>query len=125
MQRKKAVEIVGYRRRRGKTIGYMIWMIMLVIGIIGVIFWKWYTLILTLIAGFIFGSIFSYLESKRIERITGLNIHEQHLAYSESLAAKLDPITRDPAAYRKYIDSIPDELEIVKDEEYSVQDDTQ
>lgn len=117
MQRKKAVEIVGYSRRRAKTIGCMIWPIMLVIGIIGAIFWKWYALVLALIAGFIFGSAFSYLQSKRIERITGLNIHEQEIAYSESLAAKLDPITRDPAVYREYIDSISDEEEIVKGEE--------
>lgn len=95
----------------------MIWVIMLVIGIIGVIFWKWYALVLGLITGFIFGNAFSYLESKRIERVTGLNIHEQGIAYSESLSAKLDPIARDPAAYREYIDSIPDEEEVDKSDE--------
>jgi len=72
--------------------------------------------LLALIAGGIFGSLYSFIETKRIERITGLNIHEQGLAFRESLAASLDPITRDSDAYRAYIDSIPDE-KINKDDE--------
>ncbi len=73
------------------------------------IFWKWYALIIALVAGLIFGYVFSILQSKHIEKITGLNIHEQQLAYGESLIAQHDPITKNPTAYREYIDSIPDE----------------
>ena len=117
MQRKKAVEIVGYSRRRAKAIGYMMWLAMIILGIIGVIFWKWYAVLIVLITGLIFGYIFSILQSKHIEKITGLDIHEQILAYSESLGAKNNPITKNPAAYKEYIDSIPDEIEELPEED--------
>ena len=92
MQRKKAVEIVGYNRQRAKAIGYMLWAAMILFGIIGMIFWKWYSLIIALVGGLIFSSAFSILQSKHIEKITGLNIHEQQIAYGESLIAQHDPI---------------------------------
>jgi hypothetical protein len=111
VQRKKAVEIVGYSRQRAKTIGYMLWIAIVLFGIIGTIFWEWYALIIAPIVGLIFGYVFSILQSKHIEKITGLSIHEQRLAYDESLMAQRDPITKNPTEYRKYIDSIPDENE--------------
>jgi len=40
---------------------------------------------------------------------TDLTIHEQEMAYRESAAESLDPITRDPEQYRSYIDSLPDD----------------
>ena len=111
MQRKKAVEIIGYSRQRAKTNGYMILVAVILLGIIGMIFWKWYALIIALVAALIFGFVFSILQSKHIERITGLNIHEQQLAFNESLLARRDPITKNPTVYREYIDSIPDKDE--------------
>ena len=113
MQRTKAVEIIGYSRQRLKAIGCMIWTVMLVTGIIGMIFWKWYSLILVFIAGYVSASVYSHLQSKRIERITGLNIYEQEIAYRESLVALSHPITKHPDDYKEYIDSIPDEEEIL------------
>ena len=49
------------------------------------------------------------IEVKRIQRITGLTIHEQEMAFRESAEASLDPITRNPEQYRSYIDSLPDD----------------
>ena len=109
MHRQKAAEFIGYSRRRGKAIGCMIWPIMLVIGFAGWYLWKWYTLPISLVVAALFGSLYSMIEVKRIQRITGLNIHEQEMAFRESAAASLDPVTRDPEQYRSYIDSLPDD----------------
>jgi len=109
VHRQKAAEIIGYSRRRAKTIGCMIWPIMLIIGSAGWYLWKWYILLISLVFAVLFGSIYSMIEVKRIQRITGLNIHEQEVAFKESAAASLDPITRDPKQYRSYIDSLPDD----------------
>lgn len=114
MDRRKAAEIVGYSRRRGKAIGCMIWPAMIVVGIGGTIYWKWYALPIALLAGFAFGSIYSVMETKRIERITGLNIHDQERAYRESLAAALDPVTSDPKKYKEYIESMEEPEEEVE-----------
>jgi hypothetical protein len=111
MQRKKAVEIVGYSRMRAKAIGIMIWAVLLPVGVMGWILWKWYFLPIAILIGFVIGSIYSIFETKRIERLTGLNVNEQEKAYADSLVAKLDPITKNPKKYREYIDSIPDEEE--------------
>lgn len=108
MQRKKAVELIGYSRMRAKTIGYIIWVIILIVGVLGWILWKWYSLPLAIILGLIFGSLYSIFEAKRVERITGLNIHEQERAYGESMVAKLHPISKNPDKYREYIESLPD-----------------
>jgi len=109
LRRQKAAEIVGYSRRRAKAIGCMLWPIMLVIGVIGWYLWKWYAMLLALIAAAVFGSLYSMIETKRIQRKTGLNIDDQEIAYRKSLASGLHPITRDPSTYREYIDSMPDE----------------
>lgn len=93
---------------RAKAIGIMIWPIIIIIGTVGWLIWNWYVAVLALIAGIIFGYMYSIIESKRIERITGLNIREQEEAFKYSLAAKNDPIARNPRVYRQYIDSIPD-----------------
>jgi len=108
MDRQKAAEIVGYSRRRAKAIGCMIWIAMIVIGIAGTIYWKWYAAPIALLAAFAFGSLYSIIETKRIERITGMKIYEQEEAYRESMAAGMDPITRDPKGYKEYIDSMDD-----------------
>lgn len=93
---------------RAKSIGYILWFLILIVGVIGLIFWKWYSIILAIVFGLVFGTLSSFIESKRIQRITGLNIHEQERAYGESLVAKLHPMTRTPDKYREYIDSLPD-----------------
>jgi hypothetical protein len=108
MNRQKAAEIVGYRRQRAKTIGCFFWIIMPVLGIGGWIYWKWYAFPIVLVAGYIFGSIYSLIEVKRTEKLTGLNIHEQEIACSESLIAAKHPLTRDPTKYKEYIDSLDD-----------------
>ena len=108
MHRQKAAEIIGYSRRRAKAIGCMIWPIMLVIGFAGWYLWKWYALPISLVFAVLFGSIYSGIEVRRIQRITGLNIHEQEIAFRESAAASHDPITHDPEQYRSYIDSLTD-----------------
>jgi hypothetical protein len=109
MHRQKAAEIIGYRRHRLKTIGYMLWLITLAIGLAGWYLWKWYALPITIVIAVILGSLYSIIEAKRIQRKTGLNIDEQEMAYSESAVARLDPISSDPEQYRSYIDSLPDD----------------
>lgn len=109
MQRQKASEIVGYSRRRAKAIGCIIWPIILSFGFIGLYFWEWYALPIALLVGWLFGTIFSIFEVKRIQRMTGFDVNEQEILFRESLAAQLHPIAKSPKAYRKYIDSMPDE----------------
>ena len=109
MHRQKVAEIIGYSRRRAKAIGCMIWPIMLIIGFAGWYLWKWYALPISLVVATLFGSLYSIIEVKQIQKITGLDIHEQETAFRESAAASLDPITRDPEQYRSYIDSLPDD----------------
>ncbi|MEE9465269.1 MAG: hypothetical protein V3W14_06850 [Candidatus Neomarinimicrobiota bacterium] len=109
MQRQKAAEIIGYSRRRAKAIGCMIWPITLIIGFAGWYLWKWYALPISLVVAALFGSIYSIIEVRRLQKITGLHIHEQEMAFRESAAASLDPITRDPEQYRSHINSLPDD----------------
>lgn len=110
MQRQKAAEIIGYSRRRARAIGFMIWPIMLVIGFAGWYLWKWYALPISLVGAALFGSFYSMFETKRLQRITGLTIHEQAVAFRECAAASLEPTTRTPEQYRSYIDSLPDDV---------------
>jgi hypothetical protein len=108
MRMEKAIEIVGYYKRRAKINGCLIWIIILMLGAIGTLLWNWYVLPIAICIAFIGGTTYSIFESKRIERITGLNIHEQAIAYKESCAAKLNPIAKDLKKYWSYIKSMPD-----------------
>lgn len=77
-------EMVTYGRDRARAVGYMLWFLILVFGIGGWIFWKWYAFPLALAAGFIFGSIYSTIQAKKVQRATGLNIHDQERLYEET-----------------------------------------
>ena len=109
MQRKKAVEIIGYRRMRAKANGNILWVIIIVIGIIGWVKGSWYYFGGAIFFGFVFGILYSSIESWRIQKLTGISKYDMEEAYAESLVAKLDPITKNPETYLQYIDSIPDE----------------
>lgn len=108
MQREKAIEIVGYQRMKAKSIGNIIWIILIILAIAIGFIYGWIFIIIPIILGFAFGSVYSVFKTKQIERLTGLNIHEQEIAYSESMVAKSNPISSDPDRYKKYIDSLPD-----------------
>ncbi len=109
MQYRRAVEVIGYNKLKIKVLGKKVWIITIGLGILGWIEWKWFALPIATIAAWAMGNIYALYITKRLEKLTGLNIHEQIVAYNESLAAERHPITRDPHKYLEYIRSIPDE----------------
>ncbi len=109
MQRQKAAELIGYSRQRAKAMGYMIWPVTLGIGLISWYLWEWYSFIIAIVAAYFIGSFYSYTESKRLQKLTGLSISEMQYLYYESAVAKRDPIAKDPTKYKSYIDALPDD----------------
>jgi len=109
MQRRKAVEVIGFYKMKAKALGLMLWPVTIGLGIYGWIKWKWYALPLAVIAVWILSNLYALYTAKRLERITGLGIHGQIVAYHESIAGRGHPLARDYKAYWAYSKSIPDE----------------
>ena len=115
MYQHKAPETVGYRSQRAKTTGYMLCLITMAIGFAGWYLWKWYALPISIVIAVLFGSLYSIIEAKRIQKKTSLNIINQEMAFRESAAASLDPTTRDSEEYRAYLDSLSEDESDEKD----------
>jgi len=109
MNEQKAAEIIGYSRQRAKSIGYIIWLVMIVIGILGIYFWNWIAIVITFIIGYLSSSIYSYLETKRVENITGYDVYRMEQLFKRSAVYRRDPVAQNPERYKSYIRSLPDE----------------
>jgi hypothetical protein len=101
------IHMEGYSRERDKTIGYLLWLITLVIGLAGWYLWKWYALPTAIVIAALLSICYSIIETKHFQEKIGLIIDEQEKDLRESDVARLDSITRGPEEYRKYIDSLP------------------
>jgi len=58
-------------------IGGMLLAFIVLSGILGWIFWKWYALGIVVVVGFLFTSAYSLLQAKQIARQTGLTFEDQ------------------------------------------------
>jgi len=76
-ERNQPKQTIIRERRKVKQIGHILWIIIIVIGILGWVFWKWYIFPICITLAFLMGSIYSYRVTKRVERDTNLNIEEQ------------------------------------------------
>ena len=109
MYRHKADETAGYIREWDKTIGYLLWLITIVIGLAGWHLWKWYALPISIGIAVLLSNLYSIIEAKQRQNRADLNIDGQEMAFSESALGSLAPILRDPEEYRAFIDSLPDD----------------
>lgn len=71
-------------RKRAAKIGKILWVCILIIGILGWVFWKWYSILIAFLLAVVGSSVYSYLISKKIQRISGLDIHEQESTFYSS-----------------------------------------
>ncbi len=77
MKEKKAVKLILTARKKARIIGGMLLAFIILAGILGWIFWKWYALIIVIVVGLLFTSTYSLLQAKQIARQTGLTFEEQ------------------------------------------------
>jgi hypothetical protein len=115
MYQYNAAEAVGNRRQRTKATGYMLCLIPIAIGFVGWYLWKWYALPISIVIAVLFGSLYSIIEAKLIQKKTGLNIDDQEMAFRECVVASFDSTTRDPEECRPYLDSLPEDGSDEKD----------
>ena len=77
----KASQKIRQEREKAKRIGYLIYVAILIIGILGWIFWKWYAMLIAFVLALILSSIYSVIVGKKIQKKYGLNIFEQEALY--------------------------------------------
>ena len=77
MKEKKAAKLILTARKKARIIGGMLLAFIVLAGILGWIFWKWYALVIIVVVGLFFTSAYSLLQAKQIARQTGLTFEEQ------------------------------------------------
>ncbi len=66
------MRIIISSREQARVGGYLLWTAIIFVGGTGWLFWKWYAFLIAVVVGLIFGFVYSTLEGKRVQRITGL-----------------------------------------------------
>ena len=77
MEKKETVRTILAARKKARIIGGLLWSFMILGGILGAVFWKWYALVIVTVIGLLFTSIYALLQAKQISRQTGLTLEEQ------------------------------------------------
>ena len=77
MKEKKAVELILGAKKKARIIGGVLFAFIILAGILGLIFWKGYALVIVVVGGLLLTSAYSLLQAKQIERQTGLPFKEQ------------------------------------------------
>ena len=77
MKESEAIKLILTARKKARIIGGMLLTFIVLAGILGWIFWKWYALIIVVVVGLLFTSAYSLLQAKQIARQTGLTFEEQ------------------------------------------------
>jgi len=77
MKEKKALALILAARKKARIIGGVLFAFIILTGVLGWIFWKWYALVIVVVGGLLFTSAYSLLQAKQIERQTGLAFKEQ------------------------------------------------
>jgi len=76
-ERNESKQIIIRERRKTKQIGRILWIVTIIAGILGWIFWNWFAFPISIGLAFLIGSIYSYRVTKRVEIDTNLSIEEQ------------------------------------------------
>jgi len=77
MKEKKAVKLILTARKKARIIGGMLLAFIVLAGILGWTFLRWYALVIVVVVGLLFTSAYSLLQAKQIARQTGLTFEEQ------------------------------------------------
>ena len=74
---KKAERLVLEASDRARKYGMIYLVLIILAGILGALFWKWYALAAAVLIGLVFNFYYSLHQAKKIARRTGLGIEEQ------------------------------------------------
>ena len=77
MTEREAVKLILTARKKARIIGGLLLSFVILTGILGWIFWKWYALVIVVIFGLLFNSLYSLLQAKQISKQTGLAFEDQ------------------------------------------------
>jgi hypothetical protein len=91
MDDRNPIRMVRNETFRAKGLGCVLTPVVILIGIVGWILWKWYALPIAFGVFFILGSVYSVCVSRKIKRHTGLDGHAQD--YCEKLGREIDDET--------------------------------
>ena len=83
MKESEAVTLILTARKKARIIGGFLLTFIILTGILGWFFWKWYALVIVVIFGILFTSLYSLLQAKHISRKTGLTFEEQEKILKE------------------------------------------
>ena len=83
MKQREAVTLILTARKKARIIGGLLLTFIILAGILGWMFWKWYALVIVVIFGILFTSLYSLLQAKQISRKTGLTFEEQEKLLKE------------------------------------------
>jgi len=70
MKEKKAAKLILTARKKARMIGGILLAFIVLAGILGWIFWKWYALVIVIVVGLLFTSAYSLFQAKQIARQT-------------------------------------------------------
>lgn len=73
----ETIHLIISERNRQMRNGKLMWIVLIIVGIIGSLNLSWLFFLFTLITAMVLGSIISYQTSKKIQRLTGLDINAQ------------------------------------------------
>lgn len=77
MEEEEAVKLILSARKRAQITGGVLLAGIILAGVIGWIFWKWYALVTGVAAGLLLNFGYSIWQVRRISRVTGLTPQEQ------------------------------------------------
>ena len=83
MKESEAVKLILTARKKARIIGGLLLSFIILAGIMGWIFWKWYALVIVVAFGILFTSLYSLLQAKQISKQTGLTFEEQEKLLKE------------------------------------------
>jgi hypothetical protein len=83
MNEREAVTLILTARKKARIIGGLLLTFIILAGILGWIFWKCYALVIVVIFGILFTSLYSLLQAKQISKQTGLTFEEQEKLLKE------------------------------------------
>lgn len=77
MKENEKLAMISTARKRAQITGGILLACIILVGVAGWIYWKWYAFVIAVAAGFLFNFIYSLWQVKRISRLTGLSVEEQ------------------------------------------------
>ena len=81
---------INKERNKATKIGQILWFVILSIGILGLIFWKWYSILIAIAIAFVVGSVYSYSVAKKVQKKTGLSVFKSMSDNEEKIKNESD-----------------------------------